>query len=316
MKISIIIPNYNGNELLKKNLPTVLNVKGMEEIIVVDDGSTDESVSYIKDQIHQLAEKFESFNSTQGKNAKLKIIENEKNLGFSSTVNRGVKEAKGEIIVLLNTDVSPEPDFLKPLLSRFSNPQIFAVGCLDKSIESGKTILRGRGVGRWQRGFVIHERGEVDKTDTLWVSGGSGAFRKDLWEKLGGFDPLYNPFYWEDIDLSYRAQKAGYKVFFEPKSIVIHRHEEGVIKSGYHNFKIMTIAYRNQFIFHWKNITDLDKRFTHLVWLPFYLLAALIRGDFAFILGFLEACLRLPVIIKSAFKTPKLFIKSDKEILS
>ena len=117
MKISIIIPNYNGNDLFKKNLPTVLKVKGMEEIIVVDDGSTDESVNYIKDQIRQLAEKFKSFNSMQGKNAKLKIIENEKNLGFSSAVNRGVKEAKGEIIVLLNTDVSPEPDFLKPLLT-------------------------------------------------------------------------------------------------------------------------------------------------------------------------------------------------------
>src|SRR3989344_7761000 len=105
MSISVIIPNYNGQDLLKKNLPRVLSAVGDAEIIVVDDASTDASASVIS----RLRQDF-------GGQANLKLLQNEHNLGFSSTVNKGVKEAKGEVIILLNTDVVPEKDFLKPLL--------------------------------------------------------------------------------------------------------------------------------------------------------------------------------------------------------
>lgn len=313
MKASIIIPNYNGELLLRQNLPKILAAAewyqkkygGEVEVIVIDDGSTDESIKEVQSL------KFKA----QSDSLKLKVIENKKNLGFASTVNIGVGVAKGEAVVLLNTDVAPEIDFLEPLISHFSDPQVFAVGCLDKSVERDGVVLRGRGVGRWEKGFLVHARGEVDRTDTFWVAGGSGAFYKSLWEKLGGFDELYNPFYWEDIDLSYRAKKAGYKVLFEPKSVVIHKHEEGIIKQKYSPFQIKTIAYRNQFFFVWKNITDWDKKISHLLWLPYHLLKAILRGDAAFFLGFLEALFKLPVIIKSRFKVKNLFIKNDRQIL-
>ncbi len=204
MTVSIVIPNYNGAHLLEKNLPMVIEaVHNYEEkkhfdteIIIVDDASVDDSIQEIKNQILRL------------RGQELKIIMNEKNLGFSSTVNKGVRHAKGDILVLLNTDVRPEKDFLLPLVSHFEkDDNVFAVGCMDKSIEGEKVALRGRGVGRWEKGFLMHARGEVNKNNTLWVSGGSGAFRKSIWEKLGGFNDLYNPFYWEDIDLSYRGVK-------------------------------------------------------------------------------------------------------------
>ncbi len=288
MNVSIIIPNYNGAELLKKNLTSVFDAaraykQGEVEIIVVDDSSTDGSVDFIKLQ----------------KNA-IKLIENKKNLGFSSTVNCGVAEATGEIIILLNTDVAPEKNFLAPLVKHFSDPSVFAVGCMDKSIEDGKVVLRGRGIGKWQRGFLVHARGEVDKTDTLWVSGGSGAFRKSIWDKLGGFNKLYNPFYWEDIDLSYRAVRAGYKIMFEPKSIVVHKHEEGIIKRKYSQFQIKIIAYRNQFIFVWQNAKDFSLLLQHFFWLPYHFSKALTSFDFAFFLGFFQAFLLLPKVIQSA----------------
>lgn len=302
MKISIVLPNYNGEESLRKNLPAVLET-GADEVIVVDDASTDGSVPELRSQNSKL------------KTTKIKVIENEKNLGFSSTVNRGVKEAKGEIVVLLNTDVSPEPNFLKPLVSHFTNPEVFAVGCLDQSPENGKIIYRGRGVANFKQGFLVHARGKEDKTDTFWVAGGSGAFRRQLWEKLGGFDEIYNPFYWEDIDLSYRAMKAGYQIFFEPQSVVTHQHEEGAIKKNYSHFQVKTIAYRNQFFFVWKNITDWEKRLSHLFWLPYHLTKALISLDLAFILGFLLAFFKLPLVVKSSFAAQKLFLKKDKEIL-
>lgn len=317
MKISIVIPNYNGEVLLKKNLPKVLEAvqtysDEKVEIIVVDDCSKDRSVSSIKYYV----------SSIKNKDIDFKIIQNDRNLGFASTVNRGVEEANGDMIVLLNTDVAPERSFLEPLIKHFSDPNVFAVGCLDKSIDppageagKGKVILRGRGLGKFERGFLVHSRGEVDKTDTLWVSGGSGAFRKSIWEKLGGFDPLYNPFYYEDIDLSYRALKSGYKILFEPKSIVVHEHERGAIKSHYSSLKIRSIAYRNQFIFVWKNITDLDQQLFHVLWLPYHFLRAFLRRDWYFFLGFSLAFIKLPAVIRESFRVQKLFIKKDKELL-
>ena len=312
MNISIIITNYNGEELLKKNLPKVFEAAkycqeawdNQIEIIVIDDCSEDKSIEIVQ------SSKFK----VQSYSLKLKIIKNEKNLGFSSTVNRGVKEAIGDIVVLLNTDVTPERDFLKPLLSHFKEDKVFAVGCMDKSIEDSKTILRGRGIGKWQRGFLVHARGEVDKTNTLWVNGGSGAFRKSTWDKLKGFDELYNPFYWEDIDLSYRAIKSGLKVLFEPKSIVTHEHEKGAIKGAYSPSQIKTVAYRNQFIFVWKNANDLSLQFLHVLWLPYHFVKAFASGEWTFVLGFFQALVRLPKVIKSRNNSIKYFTKSDRQV--
>lgn len=296
--ISVIIPNYNGEEILKKNLPKVLDAVGEAEIIVVDDASSDGSLKVLND--------FKS---------KIKIIKNKKNLGFSSSANKGVREAKGEVVVLLNTDVVPEKMFLEPLMSHFSGDNVFAVGCMDKSVENGKVTLRGRGVGEWRRGFFIHSRGEVNKTSTLWVNGGSGAFRKSIWEKLGGFNELYNPFYWEDIDLSYRALKSGYKILFEPKSVVVHEHEKGAIKNTYSDFEVKTIAYRNQFIFVWENATDYLLQFLHCFFLPYHLIRAILRFDLAFFVGFLKAFILLPQIVKSSLNYQKLFVKKDSELI-
>lgn len=305
MKISIVIPNYNGKENLAKNLPQVLAVRA-DEVIVVDDASTDGSVEAVEQRYKQ---------SLRPHGLKeIKIFRNEKNLGFAATVNQGVKEAGGEIVLLLNTDVSPNQDFLKPLILHFSDPEVFAVGCLDKSLENGKTVLRGRGLGKWQRGFLVHKRGEVKKTNTLWVSGGSGAFRKSIWNKLEGLSQLYNPFYWEDIDLSYRALKSGYKIIFEPKSVVVHDHEKGAIKKKYSLSQIRTISYRNQFIFVWRNVTDWGLFAEHLLWLPYHCLMALIKQDWPFFLGFFQALQRLPEVIQSRTKIQPYFVKKDREV--
>ena len=311
MDVSIIIPNYNGKDLLQKNLEKLLiscayyenQTKDKTEIIVVDDASFDGSVDFL----HQFASTAKTL---------VKIIQQKKNRGFSSTVNNGVSGADGDVIVLLNTDIVPEKDFLLPLLSHFASSNVFAVGCMDKSVEGDKTVLRGRGVGKWERGFFIHKKGQVNKQTTQWVSGGSGAFIKDIWDKLGGFDPLYNPFYWEDIDLSYRAIKSGYTILFESKSVVTHRHETGAIKMQFSPVTVKVIAYRNQFIFVWKNITDLDLLLSHFIWLPYHFAKAIPRLDIAFYVGFFAAFFRLPNILKSRMIAKKLFTKKDKEVIT
>jgi len=312
MNISIVIPNYNGQNLLEKNLPHVaLAIETYQQkahhrvdIIVVDDHSTDDSVEVVED----FAKKNNRLN--------INVVKNEKNLGFSSTVNKGVELSKSDVVVLLNTDVVPEKEFLIPLLSHFDQKNVFAVGCMDKSLELGKVILRGRGIGRFENGFFVHARGEVTKTNTLWVSCGSGAFRRSIWDTLGGLNELYNPFYWEDIDISYRATKSGYTIKFEPKSLVIHEHEEGAIKKRFNEFEIKTIAYKNQFIFVWVNITDLDLQFFHIFWLPYHFLTALLRKDWPFFNGFFKAFILLPKIIQSSLRAQRMFVKSDKEVMA
>lgn len=271
MNVSVVIPNWNGRLLLAKHLPSVRAAVGKSEIIVSDDCSSDDSVSFLRRTFPDI-----------------RIIEKFRHDGFASTVNAGVHEASGEIVILINTDIKPEQNFLAPLLRHFSDPQVFAVGCLDRSVEGKKTVLRGRGLARWDKGFFIHRRGEVDRTDTVWVSGGSGAFRKSIWQELGGMDERFNPFYWEDIDLSYRAVQAGYTVLFEPGSVVWHYHEIGKIKSDFTPEEIKRIAYRNQFLFMFKHAPP-GQRLQQLVYVPTRLLSAGIRGDISMIRGFAGA---------------------------
>jgi len=312
MNLSIIIPNYNGEDLLKKNLPVVLksvkNYKdGKIEIIIPDDPSTDNSKEVIKDFIG---------NITQA-NVTGKTVSNtdKKEAGFSKNVNRGVSIATGDILLLLNSDVAPHEDFLDALLPHFSDPDVFAVGCMDESIEDGQKILRGRGIGKWERGCLFHARGNPDKDNTLWAGGGSSAFRKKIWDKIGGLDEIYNPFYWEDNDLSYRALKTGYKIIFEKKSLVIHEHEKGAIKKNANNSQIKKTAYRNQFYFVWLNITDKNLLLSHILWFPYHLLTSLLRKDWYFYAGLFSALRQINKVMKKREKYTKLFIKTDKEIL-
>lgn len=306
MKISVVIPNYNGAELIEKNIPTVIEAlnysKEEWELIIVDDFSTDNSEEVIK----KLQEKYKN---------KIIYQKNDKNYGFSTTVNSGARKAKGEFLLLLNSDVSPDVDFIKPLLDDLSDEEVFAVGCLDKSVEKNSIVERGRGKGEWSRGFMVHSAAEIKKGSSLWVSGGSGMFRKDLWEKFGGLNENYNPFYWEDIDLSYRALKSGYKVIFEPESVVVHEHEKGAIKSKYHQSKINKISYRNQILFVWQN-ADSNKLLLNLFWLPYYIIKTIIRGDANFTLAFFQSLFYIPKVLKERSKSFKSFTKSDDEVIS
>ena len=309
MTIDVVIPNYNGSSLIKKNLPQVLaQVKKYKaNIIISDDRSKFDDFEELSRFIKEL----------QDKGEKVILQRNEKNLGFSSSVNNGVAASKADFIVLLNTDVYPERDFLDAALADLlQDENLFGVGFMDKSIEGDKTVLRGRGLASWQKGFLLHKRGEVDKPDTFWVSGGSSIIRRQLFVKLGGLDILYDPFYWEDIDLSYRAKKSGYKLKFESKSIVEHRHEEGAIKKYYGSSNVKTIAYRNQFIFVWKNITAPSLILSHLVWLPYHVVPAFLRLDAPFILGFIYAIVRLPLIINKRYIQAKFYKKRDRDLFN
>lgn len=121
-------------------------------------------------------------------------------------------------------------------------------------------------------------------------------------------DPDYSPFYWEDIDLSYRAWKSGYVVLFDPSVTVIHHHES-TIGTQFKKEYVRSIAYRNQFLFIWKNITDTKLILSHILMLPVNLMYYAIKGEFAFVKGFYLALSFLPRIKR------RTALMSDKEVL-
>jgi GT2 family glycosyltransferase len=236
-KVSIIVPNYNGKLLLEKNLPYVIQASkssknSVNEIIVVDDGSGDRSVQLIKKEFPQV-----------------KLIVHKKNRGFSDAVNTGVRMAQGDLVALLNNDVKPSSNFLVHSIKHFKDKKVFAV-----SFNEGKYSWAE---GYFEDGFVQHRPGPKSKAShiSFWASGGSGLFRRDIWHKLGGMDQeLYTPYYWEDVDICYRAWKRGYKILWEPKSKVIHKHAQTIKKQK--KTKKQRILQRNHLLFIWKNITS------------------------------------------------------------
>jgi len=232
-----VIPNYNGEKLLRKNLALLLEAKKdkvnqIKEIIVVDDGSVDKSVSLVKKEFPEV-----------------KLIKHTKNRGFSAAVNTGARTSKGSLILLINNDVIPEKGFLKKALRHFKKRKVFAVSLHEKGYGWAK--------GKFQDGYILHAPGvEGEKVqETFWVNGGSGVFRRDIWMELGGMDEnLLSPFYWEDIDLSYRAAKRGYKLLWEPGAIVHHKHETTI--GLFPKKQVERIRERNHLLFIWKNLTS------------------------------------------------------------
>ena len=241
MKVTIVIPNFNGEKLLEKNLPNILE-SGADEILIVDDASKDNSL--------EVLEKFKE------KSSKLKIISHKKNEGFASSVNQLFEEAKGDIVVSLNNDVWVEKDFLKPIMKHFENKSVFAVNLHEEG--------EGSSVAFWKNGYYEFKRGEELEViqKSAWASGGSAAFRKSIWKELGGLDKILAPFYWEDVDISFRALKKGYEILWEPDARVKHEHGttiEKTHKKRYTNW----IKERNQLLFIWNNIKDKDLKKEH-----------------------------------------------------
>ena len=237
MKISIIIPSYNTEWLLEKNIPYILAAQknkknSILEIIVVDDASPDGSVNLLKEKYPDV-----------------KVIKHRVNRGFSASVNTGARTSKGNLLVLLNTDVIPEENFLVSVIPLFKDNDLFAASFNKRGHSWAK--------GKFKDGFVVHEPGTKTKKvhHTFWVSRGSGIFRRDYWMKLGGMDEkLFSPFYWEDLDLCYRALKRGHKLVWDPNAKVLHKYEAtiGLLPKRY----VERIRERNQLIFIWKNLTS------------------------------------------------------------
>ena len=293
-QISVIIPAYKNTTLLLHNLQHNLPFLVGCEIIIVNDDPTTPLRPYLK------------------KYPDIKIIESRQNQGFSKAVNLGIQQATGQYLLLINTDVIIQQLNLRRLLNSFTQDQeLFAISFYQ---QEKAHIIAGKNRIYWEKGLFQHQRADnLEAGITAWAEGGAGLFDKEKMLKLGCFDPIYSPFYWEDIDLCYRAWKAGYFILFDPTAKTIHQHESTIGK--YFSSKIKTVALRNQLIFIWKNISDKELIGSHRKNLGRIFFSLLKDSGLTAGKSFFQALLLLPEILKKRREQMKTYRVTDQAVL-
>ena len=313
--VSVVIPNWNGRELLSQFLPSVIaavdNYRvqyGSEvELLIVDDASTDGSQSWLA--------------INYGQHPLLRVIELQQNMGFLRAVNKGFAEARYPIVFLLNNDVRVEPDALAPLVSHFDKDQLFAVS--SKAYRLGTDFLDGAGkLGLFKRGFwrvflnydILPTRLPKD-TQPLYSFFGSGAYTAYDASKLsalGGFCELLAPIYWEDVEICYRAWKRGWTVEYEPNSVV--HHLSSATMGTDREQKIRMITERNRLLMTWINLHDRIWLSAHLSQLILKLLGATVSLDRVYWRSFCQALSHIRAVRKARRKEIKRSVRSDREV--
>jgi len=239
---SVVIPNWNGRDLLEKYLPALLEACSEgDEIIVVDNASSDGSAELLRREFPQV-----------------RLVQAERNLGFGSGCNLGARAARNRVVVMLNNDMQVTPDFLRALLAGFTDAGVFAVSAqiffrdpAQRREETGLTA------GSFDKGFLrVRHVSESDihtLYPTFYAGGGSSAYDREKFLDLGGFDPLFEPFYLEDTDLSYCAWRRGWKMLYQPNSCVYHEHR-ATIGKHYSREAILAYLQKNYVLMVWKDI--------------------------------------------------------------
>lgn len=212
-RISVVIPNWNGMEHLPLCLAALESqtLTGFETV-VVDNGSTDGSLQFIREEHPQV-----------------RVVELEGNLGFPAAVNAGIRASDSEYVVLLNNDTRAENGWLERLVSAMDETPAAGFGASKilrydpphpiDSVGDGYSLWKGGGynVGAFES--------RANYSDRAWVFGACAAaaiYRRAMFDEIGGFDEDFF-LNFEDVDLSMRAQLAGYRCLYVPDAVVYHK---------------------------------------------------------------------------------------------
>lgn len=235
IKVSVIIPNWNGRYLLKDCLRSLQKQTFKEfEVIVVDNGSQDNSVEFIR-------KKF----------PKVKTITLNKNYGFAKAINEGVKASKAKYVVFLNNDTAVDNRWLESLVACVKkHPEVISVNSKllnfkNRKIFDGVGILINE-VGQARSvGWKEVDQGQYKEQYIFGATGGGSLFKRLEFLKLEGFDENFF-MYSEEVDFAFRAQFQGYKSIYCPKAIVYHKHKATASKFParieYWQFRNMTLT--------------------------------------------------------------------------
>lgn len=257
MKVSVVTPNYNGERFLKAFFESLDNdSECIGEVIIIDNGSSDGSKSYINSH---------SFNFP------VKLIENDKNLGFAPAVNQGIRNAKYEYIFSLNNDTEVKKGSIRQMIDLIlSADDIFSVQAKMLQYDN-KNLIDDVGdeynlLGWTKKTGENHKSDEYGEVMEIFSScAGAAMYRKSMLEELGMFDDNFFA-YMEDVDLAVRSKIMGYRNMLCPQAIVYHI---GSATSGsrHNEFKVR-LAARNNVWTVYKNI-PIPLKITNFIFLFF-----------------------------------------------
>lgn len=245
--VSVVLPSLDATALLEAALPGLIEEFERrslgDEAIVVDDSGEGTLQPW-------LAEHFPS----------VRCVTRSENGGFSKALTDGIEAARCDLVFSMNTDVVVTPGFLDPLVACLED-DVFAVVPRvrlhgeEGAIESLTEMVLEKGVASFRQRALEREPAEPpgQPSSVAFAVGGTMLFRAADFREMGGLDPLFEPFYWEDIDLSWRAWRAGKRIVYQPASIVDHQHRQtiGAVLSR----ELVTAALeKNHWLFQWKHL--------------------------------------------------------------
>ncbi len=259
MKVTVIIPNYNGCHYMEPCLASLKEQTFKDfQILVVDNGSTDGSIACVRENCPDA-----------------RVIALDKNYGFSKAVNVGIRHSKTPYVILLNNDTKADPHYIEEMVKAIErSPRIFSVSSKmiqmyhPDLIDSAGDLytLTGwgvcRGVGRPVSNYVENDQ-------VFSACAGASIYRRQVFKKIGLFDENHFA-YLEDIDIGYRAKIFGYQNMYCPTALVYHV-GSGTSGSKYNSFKVRLSA-RNNIYLNYKNMPFLQLAVNFLPLLGGYLL--------------------------------------------
>lgn len=250
MQTAVVILNWNGRHMMEKFLPSVTaNTTGDAEVIIADNGSTDDSIEFLHSHYPSL-----------------RIIQLDQNYGFAEGYNRALAQVEADYYVLLNDDVEVTPHWIEPVIAQMQQNTQTAIcqpkllmydrrdtfeyaGAAGGFIDSyGYPFCRGRIFD-----VVEQDHGQYDDPrEIFWASGAAMFVRADVWHQLGGLDGDFFA-HMEEIDFCWRAKNKGYRVEYCPQSVIYHVGGGTLPKS---NPRKTYLNFRNNLSMLYKNLPD------------------------------------------------------------
>lgn len=241
--VSVVLVNFRGAD---DTIEAIRHLGDLDwpaeqlEIVVVENASGDDSAQRIRAAAPHA-----------------KLVESKKNLGFAGGCNLGVKKSTGDIVAFLNNDAKPDPDWVRSAVASFeSSPQVGAVASRVLDWDGNNVDFIGSGLTWFGMGYKPHTGLAVPDLpdvahDVLFGTGSAMFVRRDVYEKLGGFDERYFMFF-EDVDLGWRLNLMGYRYVYEPTSLAYHKHHASMDKLG--AYKETYLIERNALYTLYKNL--------------------------------------------------------------
>jgi GT2 family glycosyltransferase len=298
VRCSLIILNFNEADLLLECVESVLAASGPDdEVIVVDSASTDNSVKALSEAFPQV-----------------RLVALEQNR-YIFGLNDGLARARGRFVAFCNNDMVVEPGFVEEALAEFVAEDIFAV--CGRVLDRNGAEQGTRTSGAWKHGLVVYEPlPHVDRvTPCFFAVGGQSFYRRDVLVELGSIDELLWPMYHEDIELSYRAWKAGYRILYAPRAVCHHLGGQ-TSRKVFTPVQLRSFVRQNELLTVWKDVTDPSMLAQHMLFLPLRIAAALVRNDKGTLLGTWSALSRLRAALRSRQHAARHFHLSDRETFS